>query len=426
MFRFPLLLAAATSAAAPALAQQTPAPITPPIDYSLPPGEGQQAPAPTPTPSPTPVPTPSPARVALPTPTPAPRATPSPRASATPRPEPSATPTPAPEAAVPAPAATPAPVEAEPAQPAALPTPTATPALAPVAQGSDLRWWGLGAAAVLTALAFWFFRRRRSDGFVEVVAEPDPVPVAAPPPPPVPVQAPVVPPPAPRPVAAPPPPAPPKAPAEPPQFLSRPAGAPLTPRPDIPAGTITAFRSAAPAPAGTLTAFSRPAPELGIELQPIRAGLEEDLGFCEFQFAILNQSDQAVSDMLVSAWMLTASAEQDARILAHLAEPVDPAQHSRYALRPQEHREHRAAMGAPLDQLNVVEAAGRRFFAPIILVDARYRAEGGGQGRSSAAFMVGRPNPTTGKLVPIYVDRGPLVVEGLTARPYPIRRPAAA
>ena len=83
-------------------------------------------------------------------------------------------------------------------------------------------------------------------------------------------------------------------------------------------------------------------------------------------------------------------------------------------------------MGAPLDELNVVEAAGRRFFAPIILVDARYRAEGGGQGRSTAAFTVGRPSPTTGKLVPIYVDRGPLIVEGLTARPYPIRRTQAA
>ena len=223
--------------------------------------------------------------------------------------------------------------------------------------------------------------------------------------------------------AAPRPPAPP---AEPPQFLSRPAGAPLTPRSDIPAGTLTAFRAAPPAGRGTLTAFSRPAPQLGIELQPIRAGLAEDTGFCEFQFAILNQSDQAVTDMLVSAWMLTASAEQDERILAHLNEPVDPAQHSRYSLRPQEHREHRAAMGAPLDQLSVVEAAGRRFFAPIILVDARYRAEGGGQGRSSAAFMVGRPNPTTGKLLPLYVDRGSLVVEGLTARPYPIRRTQAA
>ncbi|WP_315760325.1 hypothetical protein [Sphingomonas sp. Y38-1Y] len=441
MFRFPLLLAAAIVPAAPSLAQetppaQTPERILPPIRFSLPPGEGQET-QPAPTPTPTPVPTPAPPRIAVPTPTPTPRATP------TPRPTPTATPTPT----AAAPVAEPEPQVAAPVAAAPEPTPTPTPEAAapvteptpatPAAASEGSSWpWILGAIVIALAVGAWFFlRRRASDGFVEAPVEvqapepapvppvpvpatvPPPAPVASPPPPPAPRP---VTPPAPRPVTPPPPP-------EPRQFLSRPAGPPLPPRPEIPAGTITAFRNPAPAPAGTITAFQRPAPALGIELQPVRAGVTDDnVGYCEFQFALVNSSDQSVSDMLVSAWMLAASADQDERILAHLSEPVDPAQHSRYALKPAEHREHRATMGAPLDQLNIVEAGGRRFFAPIILVDARYRGQGGAPGRSSAAFMIGRPNATTGKLVPIYVDRGALNVEGLAVRPYPIRSSAAA
>jgi hypothetical protein len=449
MSRIPLLSAAALALtlSAPLAAQETPAPpperILPPIRYSLPPGDSDQAPAQTPPPV---VVTPPP--VVAPTATPTPRATPSarPSAAATPTARPIATPTPA-ATATPEPEASErgAPAEASPAEPAATTTvpaeddpamattPVAEPPAAPASADEGGNGWLIALVAMLVAAIGAFLWWRRGAGRRSRIDEADLTPVEAPVPDTRPAAA--TPPPAPtaepRPVPVatphPAPAAPPPAERDEPQFLSRPAGPPLPPRTPVPAGTITAFRDRPkPADTGFITAFRRPAPTLGIELQPIRAGTSEDTGFVEFQFAFLNQSDQAVSEMMVSAWMLTANADQDAQIAAYLNEPADPAQHTLYKLEPGEHREHRATMGEGFDQLHIVEAAGRRFFAPILVIDARYRGQGGGEGRSTAAFVVGRPNPATGKLLPIYVDRGARLVEGLAARPYPVPRSRAA
>ncbi|HTG37769.1 hypothetical protein [Sphingomonas sp.] len=413
-------------------AQQAPAPvptptrILPPIDYSLPPGEGtRQAPPPAAPP------------IIVPTATPTPRATAAPKAIATPRPAPTraprSAPTPGPTptpraAATPAPSETAAPVTAQPAPaaPSPVPSPVMTPEPAIVPMGGDERagpgmaGWALAAIVLLLAALglVWMRRRRSSMG----APTPEPVIEAAPVPTPPVRPSPAPPPPAPPPPVAPSPPPPPV--AEPPQFLSRAAGPPLKPMPAIPAGTITAFRDKPrSADTGFITAFRQPAPVLGIDVLPVRAGMSEDGdGFLEFQFVTVNSSDQMVSEMMVSAWLLSANPDQDAQIAAFLAEPLDPAQHNRYTLSPGEHREHRATMGAPLDQFHIVEAAGRRFFAPILLVGTRYRGQGGSEGRSNAAFMIGRPSATTGKLTPIYVDRGARVVEGLAARPYPLRQ----
>lgn len=213
-------------------------------------------------------------------------------------------------------------------------------------------------------------------------------------------------------------------PADAPQFL-----APAPPKPTTASdGTIKAFQkrpAAKPAPAanaGYITAFrsAPPAPELTIELQPIRAGCTQDTGFLEYSFAVVNPADMMVGDVIVSAWMLSANAAQDDQLRDYLALPADPSKHNLFVLKPGEHRVLNATMGAPLDMLNIVEAGGRRFFAPLLMIDARYRAQNGATGRTSAAFMIGRPQAANGKLSPIFVDRGPRTIEGLAARAYPV------
>lgn len=405
MSRFNLMLGAAIAAilSGAASAQETPAPqsspapdrVLPPIRYSLPPGEGAQQPAPTPAPAiitPPTVPLPRATPKATPRPTPRPTPTPTPRAEPTPTPEPTQTPA----AAEPVPIAPPAPVETR--QPEPVPTATAqAPAPAPATESS--RWpWIIGGALALLGLAGFFLWRRRDVQVAEVVVPSVAEPEAPPPPPPAPVP-------------------------EPARLIS-PAPPPMPVVQPVPAGTITAFKDRPkPADLGYITAFktpSAPAPTLEIEVNPIRAGIAEDAGFVEFQFAMINPSDVDVRDMLVSAWIMSANPEQDTQIVANLGEPADPSNHNIYALRPGEHRQHQATLGVPFDMLHVVEAAGRRFFAPMLLLDARYRSASGAPGRTSAAYMIGRPNPATGKLSPIYVDRGPIAVEGLAARAYPI------
>lgn len=417
---------------APASAQDTPPErITPPIRYSLPPGESSEIPAPVPTPTRAPPPL-----IVVPTPAPEP----TPRARPTLRATPAIVPTPTPTSAAPVPSAQPtgvpielSPTAATPVQPLPAPSPEITAATPVQPAEADWTWWMLaGGLALVAAAALLAWRRRDTTAAAEFA---DPAIDLAPP------------------VLAPTPPvrrAATRA-AEPEmaeaamgagdprgdtQFLTVPAR-PASPTPVVaPDGTLKAFqnRPRAPAPpppaadAGFITAFrspAAPAPMLALELQPIRAGCTEDSGFVEYTFAVVNPSDVVVGDLLVSAWLVSANPQQDRQLLDYLAEPADPSPHNVFALRPGEHRELRAAMGVPFDQLHLVEAAGRRFFAPMLLLDARYRTQSGVAGRTSAAYVIGRPHPSSGKLAPVFVDRGPRVVEGLAARPYRLPRPTA-
>ncbi|TKD49903.1 hypothetical protein [Sphingomonas baiyangensis] len=447
-------LAQTTPAQTPPAPQPTPTRIIPPIDFSLPPGPGQQQPAPAP--SPTPVPAPSA------TPTPAPRAAPAPSPTPTQAVRPAPAPVPratAPAANEPAPAPSPAPtlapvspaplppvdLDAElppapplPDAPTAAPLPTDLPPTSNVEAGDSVtRYWpwalaALALVALAVAAGLWWRRRRAlhaAPGFsIEetLLADAPPRPTAAPqpsPPPLRPAPAPASPAP-PTPVAplAAAPAAPPRTPADPPRYIR------ATPPPAPPAGTITAFRDRPAAPAGTLTAFrDTPAPMLEITLAPRAVGTTEEAGVVDFAFVIRNPSAIAVTDTQVSAWLLTANEAQDAQIAGYLSEPADPGAHNRFTLRPGDTRELSAAMGLPFEMLNIVEHNDRRFFAPIVLIDARYVSQGGVEGRTSAAFMVGKPG-ASGKLAPVFVDRGARIVEGVEARPYPIRamQPPAA
>jgi hypothetical protein len=418
---FVLTFATAMPAAAqdaPVQNQASPSqPIVPPIRYSLPPGEGTQtlpAPTPTPTPRATPIIVPP---VVVPTPALSPRATPAPRPTATPTPAPAPTPNPAPVPVEPLPdASPPAPAIAE-AVPVPTPAPITPPAEVAVPAptgGCDWTWLllagGIGLILIAGAIVW---RRRAGEGMAAPAVEHAPPVLATTPP----MRR------APTPAAAPPSPAP----ADAPQFL-----APAAPKAAVASdGTIKAFqgRSAAapppppPADAGYVTAFrgsATPAPDLAIELHPIRAGCTDDAGFLEYSFAVVNPSQVTVGDVLVSAWLVSANPQQDAQIRGYLNEPADPSKHNLFVLKPGEHRVLSAAMGLPLDQLNIVEAAGRRFFAPMLLIDARYRTDSGARGRTSAAVMVGRPQAANGKLSPVFVDRGARTVDGLAVRPYPL------
>lgn len=399
-------------------------PIIPPIRYSLPPGEGSQ-PVSTPTPAPVTVAPPSvtvPPPRAAPTPRPTPTPTPTPRSTPTPRPIPTSAPAPVEAAPVSEPAIAPArpapPPRVQPLEVAPTTTPIAPPVetAPPAAPQEDTDWtWLLlagGIGLILIAGAVVWRRKAASGLAPETVKQEQPVLAPTPP-----VRRPL----ASQPLVAPPPPPV----ADTPQFL-----APMAAKPTIASdGTIKAFqgRSAAPPPPpadpGYVTAFRNPAvpaPDLSIELNPIRAGCTEDAGFLEYSFAVINPSDTMVGDVLVSAWLVSANPRQDAQLREYLAEPADPSKHNLFVLKPGEHRVLEAAMGLPLDQLNIVEAAGRRFFAPMLLIDARYRTETGARGRTSAAFMVGRPQAANGKLSPVFVDRGARTVDGLATRPYPI------
>ncbi|MBB3909500.1 hypothetical protein [Sphingomonas desiccabilis] len=395
------------------------------LPWTLPPGNSVTPPqvvppvAPEPTPEAAPAPTPAPRRTARPQPTAAPAPTP----TATPRPRPVASP--APEAvpsAEPTPAALPTP-EAEPVvepvpEPAPEPTaaPTDLPAIPsePAADSrSSLPWVLLAAALVAALAALLFWRRRKPEEADEAEAEPaaEPTPSAAPlveaaPEATVPAE-----------IAA--------APAAP-TFLNRPVPAPA-PEPAAPSfltrpvpepeGLVvsTAFRTPPAAPPAATPPAAERAP-LDFTFLPMAMGTEGDKAVVRFELGASNPADMAVAELRFAAGLFGASPQQDAEIERFFAEMPQHAQLQPFAVAADESRSIEATVSLPLANLPVLSAGERRFFVPVMAIDARYRWADGREARTRVAFVVGRQIQGSDKLAPVFLDRGDRMVDRLEAR----------
>lgn len=283
-------------------------------------------------------------------PAPRPRAeAPAPRAAA-PAPEPVAEPalTPAapPEAVAPAPLppeAAPEPIPVEPA------TPAETTATAPI-----WPWIAAGAALVLALIAFFAFRRRRSEEeyYEETIYEAPSyeAPVAA------------------APIAA-----------------TQPAR--------IEEAEINA---ADDGDVEALNATSAPVadrPWLEFLMRPVRAGTEGDEARVEFELTVGNTGSVPARDVRISTWMVAASDASEME--RSLIEPPANAQRSEVDIQPGDGARVDASISVPTDGL-------RGKVLPVVVADARYRLPDGSEGRTSASFAVGLPNGE--ELEPFAID----------------------
>lgn len=346
--------------------------------YSLPPS-GTQTPAPTPAPTPTP----SAAPVAAPPPVvPTVRETsrPSPPATTVPPrteparagPEPIVTPTPS---ASPTPAITPTPSAPE-APPAPAPS-EAVPAPAPSGQRVPSWPWLVGGAALALAAAagaLLWRRRRRSDSVEEeFVVQPEVAPT-------------------------------------PPLAATRPSPPPAAPPPSpVPP-------SAAPA-----------AQPLTVELLPVGVSIGSDAATVEFELAVVNSGGQAADGIRITAGMVTAGPDLEARIAAFSASAgVMPASEP-LSLAPGETHRARGSLTLPIEAMHVANVGGRPMVVPVVLVHLRWRGGLSIRGQGNA-FMIGTGDAGVAKLGPIWLDRGQRRYAPVSARrfdPAPARPRAA-
>ncbi len=176
----------------------------------------------------------------------------------------------------------------------------------------------------------------------------------------------------------------------------------------------------APAPAppkssGFVSTKMRPWLELSFE--PLRCIIEEQQVTFEFELELLNSGNAPARDVLIDGGLFDAGPSQDEQIGGYFSSQavrgeriplIPPLQ--RVSLRPQ--------LTVPLEQFRMLEAGGRRFFVPLIALNAIY-AWGGGGGQTSAAWLLGRDTKGE-KLGPFRVDLGPRIFRGLGARALPI------
>ncbi len=298
------------------------------------------------------------------------------------------------------------PVEAAPPAPAPIEQPAATTAQTstagqPAGTGGSL-WLilaGLGAIAAAIA-AFLLLRRRREDEVYEEYAEPAPVAAPAPD---VEPHAPI----APEPIAA--------APA----FIDRPVAQPshepevhaalenatLT-RPD--AEDIDAVLGGA-APHGNR-------PQLELAMRPIRAGVNRDEGVVEFELTVANAGGVQAEDVRIGAFMLSGRPGEHAAIERLLIDPPADSVVEADAIAPGGGTRIDGAVTLPRDDLHVAnDGEGHAGFTPVVLADARYRLPDGSEGRTAAAFTIGRVNGGEA-LVPIALADDPAMYADIEAR----------
>jgi len=385
-------------------------------NFSLPPGQNQVQPAPPPVVVPTipqnqvvPAPTPTPVRppASTPAPTPAPTSAPAPTPSPTPAPARQATAQPQPSEPA-APETTVAPDL--PGNEAASPIlpPPADIAEPPPAEPStaDAGWsgwigWIVAALALLAAIGgFLFWRRRRAadQDFYEETDQPIIGEAAR-----EQEHAPVAPPMA-DPVA-----------------LAEERAAPLDQAAAdkaVPvADTVMAEAGPEDVAAATIPTEARDdRPWLEFALRPVKAGVNVMDAVVEFELTVGNAGTVAAEDVRIAAWLISASPNQDAEIARFLESTPPEAIMAPIEIAPGDGKRIDAAIVLPRTGVNVVTVRDRPFFVPLVLIDARYALPGGGEGRSSAAMVIGTVREGNEKLGPIWLDRGVQMHTNVEAR----------
>lgn len=371
--------------ASPNALAQTPAPdasaTVPPIIYSLP-----GTPSPTPASTPAPVDTPTPAA------TPSPRSALTPRAAPTPRTVPLARPTATPEPRVTAavtpstvePASSPTPIVVATPLPtpsivAASPTPVATAATV-AGEGTGAGWLlPIGVLLALGAAGAWLWSRRRRDVQREAAA----------------IESVVAPAPAPEPdiVDEEPSPAAPVA-AAAPRMLSRRSAAPVAP-------TIPAERA-----------------WIELELRPRRAGLNMLTATADVDVLVRNRGSADAINVRLEARLTSARADQDAELGQIFADTRGRAAASPFTLAPGGERVVRAVVTLPREAINVLTAAQRPMFVPVVTLNARYALGSAGEGQTAQAFALGIERAGAAKLAPFWLDAPSRMFEAVAARPH--------
>lgn len=170
-------------------------------------------------------------------------------------------------------------------------------------------------------------------------------------------------------------------------------------------------------PAGIVSTRLRP--WIDIEFTPTRCIVEEERAIIQFDVAMFNSGSAPARDVLLEMGIFNAGPTQDEEIGRFQSK--DPGEGRRVqVIEPLRRVERSSQIAVSLDKLRIFEANGRRFFVPMVALNAYY-SWGGGEGRSAASFLVGRDGNEGEKMTPFRLDLGPRVFRNLGVREHDLR-----
>ena len=156
-------------------------------------------------------------------------------------------------------------------------------------------------------------------------------------------------------------------------------------------------------------------PQLELAMRPTRAGMSRRGAMVEFELTVANAGGVPAEDVRIGAFMLgdnAAAPSEIERLLMHPpADQVVPAER----IAPGDGTRLNAAVTLPRDQVDAGTREGEDGFTPVLVADARYRLPDGSEGRTAAAFTIGRVNGGE-HLVPIALQDDPAMYADIEAR----------
>lgn len=176
---------------------------------------------------------------------------------------------------------------------------------------------------------------------------------------------------------------------------------------------------APPKPVSTGIVSTRLRPWIEIEFSPQRAIVDEQKAAVAFELSVFNSGSVPARDVLLEASLFNGGPQQDQQIRLFFDNPV--AKGDRIPLIPPRQKVSvNTAVFLSRDQVRPLLVEGRQLFVPMIAFNALYRW-GGGEGQTSASYLVGKLTKNSEKLAPFRVDMGPRVFRNLAARENELR-----
>jgi hypothetical protein len=154
----------------------------------------------------------------------------------------------------------------------------------------------------------------------------------------------------------------------------------------------------APAPVS-----NRPWLEFG--LRPVRAGTSEEEALVDVELTVANAGDVPARDVRISTFLVADGepGEMESLLIEHRGDTAVPP----VTIAPGDGTRVDAHLAVPKGEMG-------RVFNPVVVAEARYTLPDGREGRTSAAFRIGRPAPDAGGVGPIGATR-PHMVESVEA-----------
>lgn len=172
----------------------------------------------------------------------------------------------------------------------------------------------------------------------------------------------------------------------------------------------------APRPSPAPEAPPAPRPWIELDIAPDRAAATDSEAYVHYSLTLANRGDADARNIRIDPRLFNAGAEGE--MMAFFQGPIHELSGSPHiVIPPGGSLKLTGQVAMPKADLKEIELAGRRIFVPMVAINVAYDWAGGGTGRTSRSWLVGREAQTPSeKMGPFRLDLGPRIYRSVGRR----------